>query len=57
MVSFTLLPLYPGETASGTRCIGVSIGPRSVLDDVEKRNISRRFHESNLESSVIKPVA
>jgi hypothetical protein len=37
MVSYTPLPLYPRERASGTYWIGGWVDPRAGLDDVEKR--------------------
>jgi hypothetical protein len=36
-VSFMPQPLYPGERAPGTHCIGSWMGLRAGLDDVEKR--------------------
>jgi hypothetical protein len=39
VVSFTPQPLYPGETAPGTLWIGGWVGPRTGLDDVERRKI------------------
>jgi hypothetical protein len=37
VVSFTSRPLYPGETATGTRWMGGWVGSRAGLDVVEKR--------------------
>jgi hypothetical protein len=37
VVSFTPLPLYPGERAHGTHCVGGWVDPRDGLDDVEMR--------------------
>jgi hypothetical protein len=37
VVSFTPVPLYPGESAPGTHWIRGWVGPRTGLDDVEKR--------------------
>jgi hypothetical protein len=39
MVSFTFQPPYPQGRALGTQLIGRCVGPRTVLDDVEKRKI------------------
>jgi hypothetical protein len=36
VVSFTPLPLYPGERAPGTHFIGGWVDPRAGLDDMEK---------------------
>jgi hypothetical protein len=37
VVSFTPQPLYPRERATGTHWIGGWVGPRTGLDDMEKR--------------------
>jgi hypothetical protein len=37
VVSYTLWPLCPSKRALGTHCIGVWVGPRVGMDDVEKR--------------------
>jgi hypothetical protein len=37
MVSFTPWPLYPGKRVPGTHWIGCWMGPRTGLDDMEKR--------------------
>jgi hypothetical protein len=37
VVSFTPRQLYPGERAPGTHWIGGWVGPRTSLDDAEKR--------------------
>jgi hypothetical protein len=37
VVSFTSLPLYPGERAPGTHWIGGWVGHRNGLYDMEKR--------------------
>jgi hypothetical protein len=49
MVSFTPLPLYPGETAPDTHCIGSWVGFRAGMDVMEKRKISFPYRESNLD--------
>jgi hypothetical protein len=35
VVSFTIRPLYPGETAPGTNRIGGWLDPTAGLDDME----------------------
>jgi hypothetical protein len=40
VVSFTLRPLYPGESAPDTHWIGGWVGPRTSLNTGEKRIIS-----------------
>jgi hypothetical protein len=37
VISITLLTLYPRERAPSTHWIGGRVGPRTVLDDVQKR--------------------
>jgi hypothetical protein len=39
VVSFRPRPLYPGERAPGTNWIGGWVGPRTGLDDVERRKL------------------
>jgi hypothetical protein len=39
MVSFTPRPLYTGERAQGTHSVEGLVGPRTVLDDMDKRKI------------------
>jgi hypothetical protein len=40
VVSFTPLPLYPGEAAPVAHCVGVWMGPRAGLGAMENRKIS-----------------
>jgi hypothetical protein len=39
VISFTLRPLYPREITPGTHSTGGRMGPRTDLDDVERRKI------------------
>jgi hypothetical protein len=49
--------LTPGETATGTRCLGGSVGSRASLDVTENINESYPYRESNPDFSVVLPVA
>jgi hypothetical protein len=40
VVSFTVVRFTPGERAPGIHWIGGWVGPRTGLDDVERRKIS-----------------
>jgi hypothetical protein len=51
MYSFT-----PEERASGTHWIGVWVGPRTGLDDAERRK-SCPYRDSNSDRSAVQPVA
>jgi hypothetical protein len=55
VVSYTPLPLYPGERAPGTHFIGGWVGPRAGLDDMEEN--SWPYQDSNSHPSVVQPVA
>jgi hypothetical protein len=39
VIGFMLQPLYPRESARGAHWIGGWVGPRTGLDNVEKRKI------------------
>jgi hypothetical protein len=49
---FMLRPLYPGERASGTPWIGGWVGPRTGLDDVERRKYVP-YLDSNSDPSAV----
>jgi hypothetical protein len=43
VISFTLLPLYPGKRCPSTHSIGGCVGPSAGLESVERRQISCPF--------------
>jgi hypothetical protein len=47
----------PRESAPGTHWIGDWVGPRAVLDAVEKRKIPSPRRESNPRTLIVQPVA
>jgi hypothetical protein len=56
VANITPQPLNPWEKSSGTRWIGGWLGPRAVLDDLEKRKFLT-LQDSNSDPSVVQPVA
>jgi len=49
--------LPPGKEPPGTHWIGGWVGPRAVLDAVEKRKIPSPRRESNPDHPIVQPVA
>jgi hypothetical protein len=47
----------PGETASGTDCIGGWVGPRAGMGFMENIEISCTYRESSPEFLVVQPIA
>jgi hypothetical protein len=56
VVSFTPLPLTPGERVPGTHCIGSWVDPRGSLDNEEKRKFMP-LPGLELRTLVVQPVA
>jgi hypothetical protein len=49
--------LPPGKEPLGTHLIGGWVGPRAVLDAVEKRKIQSSRQQSNPRTQIFQPVA
>jgi hypothetical protein len=54
VVNFTARALYSRERAPGTHWIGGWVGPRTGLDDMEKKRVP--YRDSNFDTSAVQPV-